>query len=67
MRYTFAMLLTLVLGVAAVMQPAFAADHEGSQGPASAVVVQYQPTDPGSVAGPTAPLFRAPVVEHDRN
>lgn len=62
MRYTIAMALTLVLGVAAVLQPAFAADHEGSQAPVSAVVAQYQPADPGSVAGPTTP---SPVIEHD--
>lgn len=67
MRYTFAMLLTLVLGVAAVIQPAFAAEHEGPQVPVSTVVAQYQPADPGSVAGPATPLYPTQIIEHDRN
>lgn len=63
MRYTFAMLLALVLGVAAVMQPAFANEHDGPQAPASAVVAQDQPADPGSIAGPMTPSI--PIHEHD--
>ena len=64
MRYALAMVLTLVLGVTAVMQAAFADEHEQPQMPVPAVA-QYEQTDPGTVAGPMTPSFQSPAVEHD--
>ena len=68
MRYAIATVLTLILGVSAVMQSAFAAEHEGPQAQAaSAVTAQYGPSDPGTVAGPMTPVFQSPAVEHELN
>lgn len=64
MRYALATVLTLVLGVTAVMQAAFANENEQPQIPAPAVA-QYEPTDPGSVSGPWTPSYQTPAVEHD--
>jgi len=65
MRYAVAVLLTLGVAVSGV--PAgFAAEREGPQTPA-ATVAQYDAGDPGTVAGPTAPGYHVPVVEHDAN
>jgi hypothetical protein len=66
MRYALAMVLTLILGVSAVIQTAFADEHEGAQMQVATVVAQYQPADPGSVAGSTTP-WQVPAVEHDLN
>lgn len=65
MRYALAMALALVFGTSGLIHAAFAAEHEGPQATVSTVVTQYEPADPGSVAGPMTPSFQAPAVEHD--
>ena len=67
MRYALAMLMALVLGGSAMIQAVSAADREGPQAPVSTITAQYGPSDPGSIAGPTAPWYHVPVVEHDGN
>jgi hypothetical protein len=65
MRYTLAMVLALVLGVSAMIQTAFAAEHEGPQASVSVITAQYGSDDPGTIAGPMAPTYHVPAVEHD--
>jgi hypothetical protein len=70
MRYAVAVVLALVIGGSAMVQGAFAAEKDTPQTAGLGVVAQYGSSDsgmadPGSVAGPMAPWFHAPAVEHD--
>jgi hypothetical protein len=70
MRYAVAGILVLVIGTSAMVQGALAAEKDTPQTAGLGVVAQYGSSgsgmaDPGAVAGPMAPWFHAPIIEHD--
>lgn len=68
MRYMLAMALALSIGIASMAPAAFAGDREdgGPAAPVSQMTVQDQPSDSGTIAGPSTPN-QFQYVEHDRN
>ena len=66
MRYALAVVLAGLIGVSGMIQGAFAAEKDTSQTAGSTMIAQYYgPSDLGTVAGPMAPSFHWPVIEHD--
>lgn len=72
MRYVLAMILALGIGVATAVPAAFAGGEEGGHDLSfpTTTVVQSEPSNPGTVAGPQAPNNTIQMVdehETDRN
>jgi hypothetical protein len=67
MRYTSALGLALLMGAVQLIPAAFAAEKDTPQMADSTIAVQSYGSsgDSGTVAGPMAPSFHVPVVEHD--
>lgn len=66
MRYAVA-ILALGVGLSAVMPAAFAAERESRELSLPTVTAQIEPSDPGTIAGPTMNQHQYDDNGHDRN
>jgi hypothetical protein len=65
MRYALAVVLAGLIGVSGMIQGALAAEKDTPQMAGSTMTTQYYgPSGSGTVAGPMAPSFQWPIVEH---